>query len=51
MGKVRRRALGPDGNIIGKYNNNLYLNSVMYEVGFIDGQVEEYWANIIQENK
>ena len=29
-GKVRRRALGPDGNIIRKYDNNPYLNSVMY---------------------
>ena len=37
MGKGRRRALGPDGNTIGKYDNNTYLNSVMYEVEFIDG--------------
>ena len=36
-GKVRRRALGPDRNIIRKYDNNPYLNSVMYEVEFIDG--------------
>ena len=49
-GKVRRRALGPDGNISGKYDNNPYLNSVMYEVEFIDGQVKEYGANIIAEN-
>ena len=26
-GKVMRRALGPDGNIIGKFDNNPYLNS------------------------
>ena len=50
MGKVRRRALGPDGNTIRKYDNNPYLNSVMYEVEFIDGQVKEYGANIIAEN-
>ena len=50
MGKVRRRALGPDRNITRKYNDNPYLNSVMYEVEFIDGQVKEYGANIIAEN-
>ena len=49
-GKVRRRALGPDRNIIRNYDNNPYLNSVMYEVEFIDGQVKEYGANIIAEN-
>ena len=49
-GKIRRRALGPDGNIIRKYDNNPYLNSVMYEVEFIDGQVKGYGANIIAEN-
>ena len=49
-GKVRRRALGPDGNIIGKYDNNPYLNSVMYGMEFIDSQVKEYGANIIVEN-
>ena len=49
-GKIRRRALGPDRNIIRKYDNNPYLNSVMYKVEFIDGQVKEYEANIIAEN-
>ena len=50
MGKVRGRALGSHGNIIRKYDNNPYLNSVMYKVEFIDGQVKEYAANIIAEN-
>ena len=50
MGKVRRRALEPDGSIIGKYDNNPYLNSVMYEVEFIDSQMKKYGANIIAEN-
>ena len=31
-GKVKRRALGPDGNMVGKYDNNPMLNSIMYEV-------------------
>ena len=47
MGKVRRRALGPNGNTIRKYDNNLYLNSVMYKVEFIDSQVKEFRANLI----
>ena len=51
MNKVRTRALGPDGNIIGKYDNNPYLISVMYEVEFIDSQVKENGANIIAENR
>ena len=50
MGKVRRRALGPDGSTIRKYDNNPYLNSIMYEVEFINGQVKKYGANIIAEN-
>ena len=50
MGRVRRRALGPDGNIIRKYDINPYLNSVMYKVEFIDGHVKVYGANIIAEN-
>ena len=50
MGKVRRRALGPDRNIIRKYDNNPYLNSVMYKVEFMDSQEKEYGANIIADN-
>ena len=49
-GKVRRRALGPDGNIIGNHDNNPYLNSEIFKVEFIDGQVKEYGVNIIAEN-
>ena len=44
-----RRALGPDGNIIRKYDNNPYLDSVMYEVEFIDGQVKEYGPTSLQK--
>ena len=49
-GKVKRQALGPDGNMAGKYDNNPMLNSIMYEVEFADGTVKEYGANIIAEN-
>ena len=49
-GKVQCRALGPDGNMVGKYDNNPMLNLIMYEVEFANGAVKEYGANIIAEN-
>ena len=50
VGKVTRRALGPDGTIAGTYDTNPYLNSMIYEVEFPDGQIREYAANVIAEN-
>ena len=29
-GKLIKRALGPDGKVIGKYDDNPYLNLIMY---------------------
>ena len=49
-GKVTKRAVGPDGTVTGSYDNNPYLNSMIYEVEFPDGQIKEYAANIIAEN-
>ena len=49
-GKVMRRAIGPDGTTAGTYDSNPYLNSMIYEVQFPDGQVKEYAANVIAEN-
>ena len=49
-GKVIRRAFGPDGKVIGKYDDNPYLNSIMYAVELADGTIKEYGANIIAEN-
>ncbi len=34
----------------GRYDENPYLNSIVYEVEFDDGNVREYSANIIAEN-
>jgi hypothetical protein len=50
LGKVKQRALGPDGTTVGTYDENPYLNSIVYEVEFPDGQVKEYAANLIAEN-
>ena len=49
-GKVKQRTIGPDGRAIGTYDDNPYLNSIIYDVEFPDGQVKEYGANIIAEN-
>ena len=34
---------------MGKYNDNSYCNSIVYEVEFADGQIREYTANLIAE--
>ena len=44
-GKETQRTIGPDGQVTGTY-----LNSIIYDVEFPDGQVKEYAANIIAEN-
>ena len=49
-GKVKRRSIGSDGKVTGKYDDNLLLNSLVYEVEFPDGTMKEYAANIIAEN-
>ena len=50
VGKVTKRAIGPDGTIGGTYDENPRLNSMVYEVEFPDGQVKEYAANVLAEN-
>ena len=46
-GKVVHQALGPEGIVAGKYDDNPILNSMMYKIEFIDGQLREYSANEI----
>lgn len=48
--KVIQRTIDPSGNIIGTYDENPALNSIVYDVEFPGGQVKEYSANIIAEN-
>jgi len=36
--------------IMGSYDDNRFLNSMIYEVEFPDGQIKEYAANIIAKN-
>ena len=50
MGKVKCHALGPEGKVVGQYDDNPFLNSMTYEVKFVDGQVWEYSAIVIAQN-
>ena len=50
MAKVKSRSKDADGNIIGQYNDNPFLNTMVYDVEFPDGTIKEYAANIIAEN-
>ena len=48
--KVLGRSKGPDGKIIGSYDHNPLLNTLVYDVQFPDGEIREYSANVIAEN-
>ena len=44
------RGIGPDGNTIVKYNQNLILDSSKYKVEIPDGVVDKYYHNSLPEN-
>ena len=48
--KVIGRAMDEDGNLIGRYDDNPILNTMVYNVEFPDGDIREYSANVIAEN-
>ena len=48
--KVKGRAKDGDGNIIGTFDDNPLLNSLLYDVEFPDGTVKQYAANTIAQN-
>ena len=50
LARVIRRSIGPDGKIVGEFNDNPLLNTLIYEVEFPDGQIKRYLANVITEN-
>ena len=49
-GKVKGRTLGPDGSTAGIYHEYPRLNSMIYYVEFLDGQIKEYYENMIANN-
>ena len=48
--RVLRRSKDQNGNIIGSYDDNPILNTIVYDVEFPDGVVKQYAANTIAEN-
>ena len=48
--KVRRRRVDIDGNSVGTYNSNPFVDSSQYEVEYLDGEIGVLTANIIAEN-
>ena len=50
LARVVRRSVGADGKLIGTFNDDPNLNTLVYEVEFPDGELKHYSANIIAEN-
>ena len=48
--KVIGSSKNEEGSITGKYDDLPHLNSIVYNVEFMDGEVREYSANVIAEN-
>ncbi len=48
--KITGRKCDQDGNLIGTYNKNPILNTIVYPAEFPDGSISEYDANIIAES-
>ena len=48
--RVKRRHTDGDGNVVGRHDTNPLLNSLIYDVGFPDGEIREYAANVIAQN-
>ena len=47
---VKGRHTDDNGNVVGTFDNNPLLNSLIYDVEFPDGSIREYAANVIAEN-
>ena len=39
-----------EGEVVSSYNENPFLNTLVYDVQFPDGEIKEYVANVIAEN-
>ena len=49
LAKVLRRSVDENGRVIGQFNDNPILNTLVYDVELPDGTVKEYAANVIAE--
>jgi len=50
LATVLRRSVDENGRMIGTYNDNPLLNTMVYDCVFPDGTTKEYAANVIAEN-
>ena len=50
MAKVVGRSVDSKGQVIGQWNENKLLNTLVYDVEFPDGNIKKYAANVIAEN-
>ena len=50
IAKVMQRCVDDEGRVVGNYNDNPLLNSIMYECEFGDGTTSAYAANTIATN-
>ena len=48
--RVIGRSKTNDGTVLGNYDPNPLLNSIVYDVEFPDGAIKQYAANIIAQN-
>ena len=47
LAQVIRRAVDSDGKVIGSWDSNPILNTLVYQCEFNDGTIKEYAANVI----
>ena len=50
LGRVKDRKRDHDGALIGKAHSNPILNTAVYNVETLDGNIHEYTANVIAQN-
>ena len=48
--RVKGRHLNHNGQVVGTFDENPFLNSIIYDVEFPDGNIREYAANVIAQN-
>ena len=49
-GIVKGRHTNTNGEVIGQFDVNPFLNNIIYDVKFVDGTIKEYAANVIAQN-
>jgi hypothetical protein len=50
LARVIRRAVDSNGKVIGEWDSNPILNTLVYECEFNDGTIKKYSANVIASN-